>query len=106
MFSALSSIKAQNKVGRVSGSREVTAVYSSIEVFLREKLAAVAIHPLSMKLEAHLPWSFITFTSGKSRPCHIYFPLSPGLCFLSLSCSVTWWEIEEIYPKAFFALHP
>lgn len=85
VFSALSSIKAQEKTrsDEFSGSREVTAVYLSIEVFLREKPSPVAIHPVSMKLEAHLPWSFMTFTSGKSRPCHIYFPLSPGLYFPS-----------------------
>lgn len=37
--------------------REVTAVCFSIEVFLREKTSVAVIHPESMKLEAHLPWS-------------------------------------------------
>lgn len=54
-------------------------MYSSFEVFLREKLLAVAIHSVSMKLEAHLPWSFMTLLHDflESQGCVIFISHCP-----------------------------
>lgn len=65
--------------------REVTAVYLSIEVFLREKPSVVVIHPVSMKLKVH-PGVFhnVYIWEVKAMLSLIYHPLqAPRLCFSS-----------------------
>lgn len=60
MFCGLAGIRLRSKHVQMNfrnWGREVTAVCLSIEVFLREKPSVAVIHPESMKLEAHLPWS-------------------------------------------------
>lgn len=72
MFCGLAGIRLKSKHLQMNfrnWDREVTAVCLSIEVFLREKPLVAVIHSYEIGSPLTLE-CFITFTSGKSGPCH------------------------------------